>query len=231
MKTTAGTCWVVRWTRALASSEPLILGPARSGEVEETCQAKKFPWTVSTLAFTLVPSPGMTELGLVGYDRMSPGREGHLGQLLDRLATVLADVRLHVVPYDDVAHIAESCEALLEAFLTNFSVLRERQPHEEAPGKACAAKTSADKSRLLALAGGDQLETPEITRELATRGPVIDRRGHLAAARPAPSLGREPVQCLVLLLRRPADPVRYPIFIIGTLLVPDRRGDLPAAVF
>ena len=36
-------------------------------------------------------------------------------------------------------------------------------------------------------------QVPEIDLQLAARRPVIDRRGHLAAARPAP-LGREPVQ-------------------------------------
>jgi len=131
-----------------------------------------------------------------------PGRVGHetpgLGVFqpfpgqprVDRVR--LRHHRAHVVRDHHPQDPAEKLRGVLAPGDDLLQRHRERQVDEQAPGK-----TRGEHQRVQlaapALTGRDQPQIPEIDLQLAARRPVIDRRGHLGAGRPAP-LGREPVQ-------------------------------------
>ena len=102
------------------------------------------------------------------------------------------DDRAHVVRDDDAEHPGKERPGVLAAGDDLLQRHRERQVHEHVPGKA---RGEHQRPQLAppALTRRDQPQIPEIDLQLTARRPVINRRGHLAAARPAP-LGREPVQ-------------------------------------
>jgi hypothetical protein len=100
--------------------------------------------------------------------------------------------RAHVVRDDDAEHPGEELPGVLAAGDDLLQRHRERQVDEQVPGKARGEHQRVQLAAP-AIAGRYQSQIPEIDLQLAARRPVIDRRGHLGAARPAP-LGREPVQ-------------------------------------
>ncbi len=134
----------------------------------------------------------MPDPGRVGDE---PSRLGVLQPLagqprIDRVR--LRHDRAHIVRDQDAEDPAEKLPGLLAAGDDLLQRHRERQVHEQVPGKARGEHQRVELAAP-ALTGRDQPQIPEIDLQLAARRPVIHRRGHLAAARPAP-LGREPVQ-------------------------------------